>query len=104
MRRALMNFIKAQPASSPGRITVADCTLLAALYAATAVVLGKDITLGGLADADSAAHAMDGVLIHDWVMAGPSAWLSPMEFARQQYGHYPTLGIGLHYPPGFAVV
>jgi len=67
-------------------------------------VLGKDINTGGLADADSAAHAMDGVLIHDWVMAGPSAWRDPMEFARQQYGHYPTLGIGRHYPPGFALV
>jgi 4-amino-4-deoxy-L-arabinose transferase-like glycosyltransferase len=102
--RALMNFLKAPPPSSAGRITVADCALLAALWAATAVVLGKDIALGGLADADSAAHAMDGILIHDWVMAGPSAWQSPMEFARQQYGHYPTLGIGRHYPPGFAVV
>jgi len=74
------------------------------LCTATAAVLGKDIASGGLADADSAAHAMDGVLIHDWVMAGPSAWLTPMEFARQQYGHYPTLGIGRHYPPGFAIV
>ncbi|MDO8632481.1 MAG: glycosyltransferase family 39 protein, partial [Phycisphaerales bacterium] len=37
-------------------------------------------------------------------MAGPKAWTTPMLFAERQYGHYPTLGIGKHYPPGFAVV
>jgi len=67
-------------------------------------VLGKDIALGGLHDADSAAHVMDGVLIHDWIAAGWSAWRDPMGFAVEQYGHYPTLGIGQHYPPGFAAV
>ncbi len=84
--------------------TATDVVCLLGLAAATVVVLGKDISSGALADADSAAHLMDGVLIHDWVMAGPAAWLEPMEFARQQYAHYPTLGIGQHYPPGFAVV
>jgi 4-amino-4-deoxy-L-arabinose transferase-like glycosyltransferase len=68
------------------------------------VVLGKDIARGGLIDPDASAHVMDGVLIHDWLLAGPRAWLTPMRFAQEQYGHYPTLGIGGHYPPGFAVV
>ncbi len=92
------------PPNPSATVRFADLALIVALIAATGLVLGKDITLGALADADSAAHLMDGVLIHDWVMAGPSAWLAPMQFAEQQYGHYPTLGIGRHYPPGFAVV
>lgn len=66
--------------------------------------LGKDITRGGLIDPDASAHVMDGVLIHDWILAGPDAWMKPMPFAMTQYGHYPTLGIGAHYPPGFALV
>ena len=77
---------------------------LAALLLVTVIVLGKDITVGGFRHGDSAAHAMDGVLIHDWVGAGPDAWADPLGFATKQYAHYPTLGIGRHYPPGFAVV
>lgn len=82
----------------------ADAWLMLGLFAAAVVILGKDIDQGALADADSAAHVMDGVLIHDWIAAGPAAWSSPMAFAREQYAHYPTLGIGQHYPPGFAIV
>ncbi len=79
--------------------------LIAAIVAVTAVlVFGKDFTRATFGDADASAHAMDGVLIHDWLSAGPDAWFQPMRFAEQQYGHYPTLGIGQHYPPGFAVV
>ncbi len=75
------------------------------LLAALAVgVLGKDISKGGLRSIDSPVHAMDGVLIHDWVAAGPSAWTDPMGFAVEQYAHYPSLSIGSHYPPGFAIV
>jgi hypothetical protein len=81
-----------------------DWLIAAVVGVAALAVLGKDIARGGLVDADSAAHVMDGVLIHDWVMAGPKAWTTPMLFAERQYGHYPTLGIGKHYPPGFAVV
>ena len=84
--------------------TRSDFRLLLLLCALVVVVFGKDISVGGLHDADSAAHAMDGVLIHDWVAAGPKVWGDPMRFAEAQYGHYPTLGIGSHYPPGFAVV
>lgn len=82
----------------------ADAWLMVGLCAAAMAILGKDIDQGALADADSAAHVMDGVLIYDWMAAGPTAWTSPMAFAREQYAHYPTLGIGQHYPPGFAIV
>lgn len=81
-----------------------DGIIIFFLAAAALAVLGKDIHRGALLDADSAAHVMDGVLIHDWIMAGPREWRSPMQFAERQYGHYPTLGIGQHYPPGFAVI
>ncbi|MBI1825717.1 MAG: glycosyltransferase family 39 protein [Planctomycetes bacterium] len=81
-----------------------DAFLMVLVCIMAVVALGKGINRGGLADADSSAHLMDGVLIHDWLKAGPGAWLHPMEFAERQYGHYPTLGIGAHYPPGFAIV
>lgn len=46
---------------------------------------------------------MDGVLILDWILSGPSAWRHPIEFATRQYSHFPTLGIGRAYPPGVAL-
>jgi len=81
-----------------------DVALLVLQIGAAALVLGKGITEGGLRYGDAPAHAMDGVLIHDWIASGPQAWLHPLAFAEKQYAHYPTLGIGRHYPPGFAVV
>ncbi len=95
---------KRGPSTPAARAGGTDILLVGLLCLATAVVFGKSITLDGLRDVDSAAHAMDGVLIHDWVAAGPAVWLDPIEFAERQYGHYPTLGIGRHYPPGFAIV
>lgn len=82
----------------------ADAWLIVIAITIAGVVLSKDITVGGLRYGDTAVHAMDGVLIHDWIAAGPRAWMSPMNFAETQYGHYPCLGIGRHYPPAFAVV
>ncbi len=81
-----------------------DSAAVALLLLVAAVVVSKDISLGGLRFSDASTHAMDGVLIHDWIAAGPLAWLQPIEFATRQYAHYPTLGIGRVYPPGFAVV
>lgn len=91
-------------ATTPPRWRGIDVTLLSLLMLVTAIVLAKDITVSGFRHGDASAHAMDGVLIHDWIAAGPRAWFSPMEFATQQYAHYPTLGIGSHYPPGYALV
>ncbi len=92
----------AQPARQ--RYDRSDALWLVLLVTLTVVVLGKDISKGGLRSMDSPVHAMDGVLVHDWVAAGPSAWSDPMGFAIEQYAHYPSLSIGRHYPPGFAVV
>jgi hypothetical protein len=51
VRSALVSLIQTPIGSSAARMTVADCALMAALCAATAVVLGKDIASGGLAEA-----------------------------------------------------
>jgi hypothetical protein len=91
-------------ASTQARFALRDILLVAVVCTFAVLVLGKDISRGGLVDPDASAHAMDGILIHDWLLAGPEAWMSPMRFAREQYGHYPTLGIGGHYPPAFAIV
>ena len=66
-----------------------DVWLILAALVTTGIVLGKDISVGGLRYGDTAVHAMDGVLIHDWIAAGPDAWAQPMQFAEAQYGHYP---------------
>lgn len=78
--------------------------LLTLLAAVAALVFCHGITLGGLRWYDDAVHAMDGVLIHDWVRAGPPAWADPVDFAIKQYAHYPTIGLVGVYPPGFAIV
>ena len=81
-----------------------ELMIVGLLLVASGAVLCKDITVGGFRYGDAAVHAMDGVLIHDWIAAGPEAWAHPLDFASQQYAHYPSLGIGRHYPPGFAIV
>jgi hypothetical protein len=68
-----------------------------------ALVFTKDIGVGGFRWGDTPSHAMDGVLIHDWLAGGPEAWVRPVAFAERQYAHYPTLSIGRTYPPGFAI-
>ncbi len=83
------------------RVDLAICGLTMLL---AAVVLTKDISTGGFRHGDATAHAMDGILIHDWIAAGPDAWFAPTEFAERQYAHYPALGIGRHHPPGYAMV
>jgi hypothetical protein len=96
--------IKTGSSTAASRLTTRDILLVGLLCVVTGIVLGKDLAVGGLRHGDSSVHAMDGVLIYDWVAAGPDAWRHPMAFALDQYAHYPTLGIGRHYPPGFAVV
>ncbi|MCP4592619.1 MAG: hypothetical protein GY842_17945 [bacterium] len=81
-----------------------DLVLCAILLAIAVLVFGKGITVGGPRWGDAGTHAMDGVLVHDWVGAGPSAWIDPVGFAERQYAHLPSLGMGSTYPPGFAVV
>jgi hypothetical protein len=98
---------RAEPSSSTAEAAPStrwkDLALCGLVMLLACMVLAKDITVGGFRFGDAAAHAMDGVLIHDWMAAGPEAWGSPMAFAAEQYGHYPTLGIGRHYPPGYAM-
>ena len=99
-----MDHANHEPDSPGSRLTGTDAVLIGLVLIATAAVLGKDISVGGLRWGDTSVHAMDGVLIHDWIAAGTEAWRQPIAFAEEQYAHYPCLGIGRHYPPGFALV
>lgn len=80
-----------------------DVLLLVALGLVAAVLFGRGATVGGFRWTDGSVHAMDAVLILDWLSAGPEAWSSPKDFALQQYAHYPALGLVGVYPPGFAI-
>ena len=88
----------------PPRLDRRDLVICAGLLLLATVVLGKGMTIGGPRWGDVGTHVMDGVLIYDWVCAGPTAWVDPLGFAERQFGHYPTLGIVGTYPPGFATV
>lgn len=90
-----------EPGHVLGRADFVVCLLLTL---AAAIVFGRDITVGGFRFPDTSVHGMDGVLIHDFVSAGPEAWSNPKDFALQQYAHYPSLGMVGVYPPGFALV
>lgn len=96
--------LESQPPAAGFRPRTADVWILCLLLLAAAIVFGRDITRGGLRYSDACSHAMDGVLIHDWIASGPSAWIDPIGFATRQYSHFQTLGIGRVYPPGFAMV
>lgn len=91
-----------EPCSSR-RTTAAGLAIVAVLLVAAAVVFTKDAAVGGFRWGDAPSHAMDGVLIRDWMTAGPQAWLQPRDFAERQYAYYPTLSMGQTYPPGFAI-
>jgi hypothetical protein len=55
-----------------------------------------DHELGG--HPDEAAHYMTGLMIHDYVLSG--AHSSPLDFAKNYYGHYPKVAFGI-WPPLF---
>jgi len=87
-----------------GRPDRRDLLVGTALLALAAVIFAKGLAIGGPRWGDAGTHVMDGVLIYDWALAGPSAWIDPVGFAERQFGYYPSLGIVGNYPPGFAVV
>ncbi len=89
---------------TPGfRTTHARALALGTVCVVGVLVCARGITEGGYRWPDAAVHAMDGAVFHDWVATGPAAWLDPIGFATQQYACYPALGIGVQYPPAFAV-
>jgi hypothetical protein len=50
---------------------------------------------------DEAAHFVTGVMVHDYIASG--ARVSPMNFAKDFYAHYPKVALG-HWPPVFYIV
>ncbi len=50
---------------------------------------------------DAARHAMNGAVIHDWLVSGK--WSSPFEYGKQYYAQYPAISLPFH-PPGFPVI
>jgi len=49
---------------------------------------------------DEPAHFVGAVMVHDWLLSGQ--WLSPLEFARHYYHHYPYFAVG-YWPPLFSL-
>jgi 4-amino-4-deoxy-L-arabinose transferase-like glycosyltransferase len=51
---------------------------------------------GGFWGGDAARHALNGALVHDWIVSRD--WRHPVAFATRYYLHYPAITIAL-YPP-----
>lgn len=82
----------------------ADLALVILLTLAAGILFARDATVGGVRWKDESTHVMDGVLLLDWLAAGPAAWRDPLDFAARQYAHYPNLGFLGAFPPGLALV
>ena len=72
--------------------------LLALLFAAWGL---RGAATSEFTQADAARHAMNGVLIHDWLVSGQI--LHPLAFAHRFYSHLPATSIPYH-PPLFPAV
>jgi hypothetical protein len=84
------------PLPDPGRAAVAICLLAATLLLLFTAPAGGDFWW-----ADAPRHAMDGVFVHDLLLAHPAGGLKAWAIAY--YFRHPALTI-LFYPPLFAVV
>jgi len=50
---------------------------------------------------DEPAHFVGSVMVRDWLTSG--RWLTPLQFSRSYYDHYPYFALG-YWPPLFSVV
>jgi Dolichyl-phosphate-mannose-protein mannosyltransferase len=50
---------------------------------------------------DEPSHFVGAAMVRDWLFSG--RWNSPLQFARDYYGHYPFFAIG-YWPPAFHAV
>lgn len=67
---------------------------------AVAIIGGRGIAQGGVGWSDGANHLLDGIFVYEFVRSWPVD--RPMAWAEQFYLHYPSLGIVVYWPPGFA--
>jgi len=73
------------------------------LLAAAAIVLGSPgLFTAGLDWSDAPLHTFDGIFILEFVRAWPLD--HARDWAEQFYLRHPALGIGVYYPPGFALI
>jgi len=62
----------------------------------------RGVTSTGVVDTDAVRHAMNGVLVHDFIYDSLHAhkWIDPVGYARQYYARLPALSLPYH-PPLF---
>src|SRR5579862_4994946 len=77
----------------PNRVGAWAAAALALLFASWGA---RGMFTTEFADPDAARHAMNGVLIHDWLRSGQ--WLHSLQFARNFYSHFPAISIPYHPP------
>jgi 4-amino-4-deoxy-L-arabinose transferase-like glycosyltransferase len=58
----------------------------------------RGVTCNNVVDSDAARHAMNGALVHDWLLSGKLG--TPIEYARYYYSRLPALSMPYH-PPLF---
>ena len=73
------------------------------LLTAVAIVLGSPgLFSAGLDWSDAPLHTFDGIFLLEFVRAWPLD--HARDWAEQFYLRHPALGIGVYYPPGFALI
>lgn len=80
----------------------ADLCSLAVIIAAVLLVAAPGIARGGLGWSDAPQHTFDGIFVLEFFKQLPLD--DARGWAEQFYLRYPSLGIVVYYPPGFAAV
>lgn len=87
-----------------------DFPAAAMLAIAVWMLGGQDISIGGLGWSDAPNHTFDGVFVYELVQESlrrGSGFLTANElraWAEQFYLRFPTIGVVVYWPPGFAIV
>ncbi|MBN1343509.1 MAG: glycosyltransferase family 39 protein [Phycisphaerae bacterium] len=99
-RRRLRNVRVAPPDPQPDRFRhrVIDLCAVVGLSIMVIALGGKEIGVGGFSWSDAPLHAMDGVFLHDLVVAN-DVHGDVQGWAARFYARYPCLGLIVYYPP-----
>src|SRR5579872_5556795 len=81
-------------------IGIVDILIVALLLAAVGALFMTASRDGDFWWADGPTHAMDGVFVHDFIVAMP--WKDPIGYAVNYFIKYPALTV-VFYPPLFTV-
>lgn len=97
-----MSHRATDPAAARPGLRRRDALAAVLILSAILWVAGPGLTAGGLGWSDAPQHVGDGLFVYrfigDWPLDHPWQW------ARRFYLQYPSIGLIVYWPPGFALV